>query len=285
MREIRKEITKRLPGPLVTPARKAARHFDYLTGLPFANKRPGVALNFHIGRSGSTLLGNLLNQHSDIFWDGEIYNTAWVNDGNKIIDRDWRQWTKKQFNLSGSRYYGFECKPLSGQHLAIVKYSLPRYIDMTLELGVTHFIVLKRKNFLRCFISDKIGAKTKIHELTKPSDAKRTTLSLDPNKVSFWFSEKMTLLEALTLIDNGYADLEELLKEKNTLVLHYEDDLAENNGALGYRKVCEHLELSSQPVANKNARVNPYPLKELLENFDQIHDHLKGTKYEWMLME
>ncbi|MEM8778278.1 MAG: hypothetical protein AAGF26_05275, partial [Cyanobacteria bacterium P01_G01_bin.49] len=34
---------------------------------------PKCALMFHTGRSGSTVLGDLLAQTEEIFWDGEIY--------------------------------------------------------------------------------------------------------------------------------------------------------------------------------------------------------------------
>ena len=36
-------------------------------------KRKGNIFMLHIGRVGSTVLADLLNQHSQIHWDGEFY--------------------------------------------------------------------------------------------------------------------------------------------------------------------------------------------------------------------
>lgn len=49
--------------------------------------RSGNIVMFHIGRSGSTVLGDLLDQHSSVYWDGEIYQSfyrAWESVTNRI---------------------------------------------------------------------------------------------------------------------------------------------------------------------------------------------------------
>ena len=38
-----------------------------------AQYAPHRAAMFHIGRSGSTVLGKMLDEHPEIAWDGEVY--------------------------------------------------------------------------------------------------------------------------------------------------------------------------------------------------------------------
>jgi hypothetical protein len=33
----------------------------------------------------------------------------------------------------------------------------------------------------------------------------------------------------------------------------------------------------------KLRKVNPFPLRELIANFEEVEDRLKGTEHEWML--
>ena len=55
-----------------------------------SNFSKGKIAMFHIGRSGSTVVANLLNNHPKILWDGEIYHKL-------IKDLDIRN---KQFLIS-----------------------------------------------------------------------------------------------------------------------------------------------------------------------------------------
>ncbi len=50
------------------------REISAPTIVPIISKElKGCVAMFHVGRSGSTVLGDLLDQHPDIFWDSEIY--------------------------------------------------------------------------------------------------------------------------------------------------------------------------------------------------------------------
>jgi hypothetical protein len=49
--------------------------------------RPGNVMMFHAGRSGSTVLGDLLGQHPRVFWDSEIFQTS----SERWLSRQMRQ--------------------------------------------------------------------------------------------------------------------------------------------------------------------------------------------------
>ena len=51
------------------PASLLARLWRPTLGL-----RRGNLVMFHVGRSGSTVLASLLQQHPDMYWDGELFD-------------------------------------------------------------------------------------------------------------------------------------------------------------------------------------------------------------------
>src|SRR6185369_15057982 len=129
---------------------------------------------FHIGRSGSTVLGDLLQQHPDIFWDGELFDSRGSKFTNSIA-RKLNLFPFVPFNFirvnmlkARGKYYGFETKFF---HLSKNGISLSEYFDKLQNMGFDHFIVLKRRNYLRKVISSLIGKqKNRYHQslLEKP---------------------------------------------------------------------------------------------------------------------
>jgi len=102
---------------------------------------------------------------------------------------------------------------------------------------------------------------------------------------SFWlWGEEQTLVEAIKLLEAFEIRVEEALGNRACLKLTYEDDV-QNDPAVGYRRICEFLGLSPMNVEPGMTRTNPFPLPELVENYDEMAEHLRGTPYQWMLEE
>ena len=78
--------------------------------------------------------------------------------------------------------------------------------------------------------------------------------------------------------------LEEQLIDKNVLHLSYEEHI-QDNPKEAYLKICEFLQIKPKKVDVRLSRTNPYPLKDIIENMDEVRDYLHGTPYEWMLEE
>lgn len=284
MRTVRSHITARLPAAFVLPARRLARFYFQCVGLPFASLRRGTVVVFHVGRSGSTVLGNLLNQHPKILWDGEIYFKKWAFNRFNIKPFDAERFLRRQMWVAGPRYYGFEIKILRDQHLAIVQMELSEYIEHLKKLGITHYVVLERKNYLRRMISQYVGGKTGRRHIEDETEARLETILLDLDNVGFGTVENQKpLLECFAEINQAYRDLEDLLTGENVLYLDYEADILESGPHVGYEKVCRFLGLKPLPAKVKNRRTNPFRIREIVENYDDLETLLMGTRYEWML--
>ena len=95
---------------------------------PFNSQfRLGNAAMFHIGRSGSTVVSDLLERHPKIFWDRELFSgkgttlAEYANDPNSAGSTRWRNshffpldpfgFIASRMPLAGGRFYGFEIIP------------------------------------------------------------------------------------------------------------------------------------------------------------------------------
>ena len=91
-----------------------------------------------------------------------------------------------------------------------------------------------------------------------------------------WFEE----------VDNCYKRLRKII-EKNgleALQLFYEDDI-EDEPINGYTKICDFLNIKPQEIGVKYAKSNPYLLKDVIKNFDEVLKSFDKSKYKWMVKE
>ncbi|MEN8229372.1 MAG: hypothetical protein ABFS38_14535 [Bacteroidota bacterium] len=247
--------------------------------------RPGNIVMFHIGRCGSTVLSSLLSQHKSIYWASEFYSSVFrkweqANKGNEIageMPADAIDLLKKNMQNAFHRYYGFEIKPF---HLQLIGYTPELYLEKLEELGYTYFIHLDRKNRLRKIVSSLIAHEDqlKYHQKGK---AKLKQVHIEVNNVVIDFDSK-PLLAFLSDFDSQVSSVESLLKSKNPLNLTYEDDIQEDP-RIGYRKICDFIGMKSKDVTVKLSRTNPFQVRDMIENIEEVEAVLKGTKYEWML--
>ena len=247
--------------------------------------RPGNILVIHIGRCGSTVLGNMLNQHPKIYWASELYEPifgSWreKNMGIETVENmpeDAIQILKDNYWNALHRYYGFEMKPY---HFDLIQYDPSKFIHRIEQMGFSHFIMLDRKNRLRKVVSSVIAHKKGNYHSTKIKNTKNST-KIDVNKVEIDFQSK-TLIQFLNDYDTQFEQIENLLLGNKVLKLTYEDHISKNP-RLAYKKVCEFLDLSAPSVSLNLRKTNPHPLNDLIENFGEVRNTLKGTKHEWML--
>lgn len=281
---LRKRITSSVPDQWVRPLRRIARFADQAIGLPLSPFRKGSIATFHVGRCGSTVLGGLLGQHPRIYWDSEVYYKQWALDGFRSSGFDSARFIRQQMWKARTRYYGFEFKILQDQHLAIIGMDLPAYTAQLIAEGVTHFIVLERRNYLKRMASQYVGSKTGIRQIERGSGPAVTPVRLDVASCGFGeMQNPKPLIDCLVEIDQAYRSLETLLAGRNVLRLTYEADILEHGPEVAYRKVCEFVGLEPVAVQVRNRRTNPFPLSEMLENFDEVAAVLRDTPFAWML--
>ena len=253
----------------------------YNPPIPF--RSPVKIVMFHTGRCGSTVLANLISQNRYIFWDAELFEKIEKNIIYKIYMTTDPMKILRMRMIHARRFYGFETKLQEKQEYEFsqINMDLKSYLRQLSRMGFDRFIILDRKNYLRQIVSGAIGFKTmKWHQPLNKIPV-LTKIKIDPNYVPFGNSYK-PLLNRFEEFNRTYSTLEKLLKPYNPLKLSYEDDILENP-LHGYRRLCMFLDLPSENVSVKLGKMNPFPLSEIVENFQNIIDTLSGTPYEWML--
>ena len=76
-------------------------------------------------------------------------------------------------------------------------------------------------------------------------------------------------------------EVETLLSGKNVLNLTYEDDI-EQYPQSAYHSICEFVNMEATKASVILSKINPFPLKDIIENFAEVKAALHNTPYEWM---
>lgn len=245
-----------------------------------AESQLGKIAMFHIGRSGSTVLGDMLSQDKSIFWDGEVFK-EFIAEKQHINNDDWQSFFRKRHALSGkNQYYGCEIKFF---HIERMGNSLQEFFNDLEAMGFTHFIVLERKNYLRKIISSVIASNSGVWHKASSEQAKQYTVELDIDKVCI-DDKSQSLCSFLESYTSDFEHLREVIKNRRNLWLCYEEDL-QNDPLIAYQKICQFLQKEVDSIDIRYNRTNPYPVNTLVDNFEEVAGALKGSAYEWMLNE
>lgn len=245
----------------------------------------GKIAMLHYGRCGSSVLCDLLEQHPDIFWDAEVFERMFRKQLREArFIQDPILLLRVRMALARNRYYGFETKCHPAYHLCppILNTSSSSYIETLKQLGYGHFVVLKRQNYLRQQVSEEVGRQSG-HVWHQPAGAAASVrqITIDVNCVRFG-GYRVCLLESFKERDQGYGELSSLLASDRALWLTYEEHIL-HDPTKGYQQVCDFIGVEPHAVTIKRSRTNPFPLKDILQNFAEVEACLRDTDYEWML--
>lgn len=247
--------------------------------LRFGRPACGMVAMFHIGRCGSTVLASLLEQDPRIHWGGELFHNVRKSTPGYIPAP---RWVRSVIELSAYRdvrdYYGFETKAI---HFTAdcLGMSVAQYVELLADIGFGHFIILTRKNLLRVVISALVGyAKQTWHAAVTPPGPTRITIDID----NPWGNGAGSLIQTFEAYERFYCMLEVPLRNRCRLDLDYELDI-ERAPAVAYGKVCAFLNIPALPIEVQLARTNPFPLGDIVTNYDNVVAALRGTRFEWML--
>ncbi len=246
-------------------------------------------VNWHIGRCGSSVLGALLAQHSQIDYANEIYSrympqrrgSKCLPAMDKVLD-DSRAHVIKDWHL-------IEVKHLDDQNLGLYpELDLGDWINLMLSRGYRHHIVMRRRNGLRRIVSHLRAAKTGQY-IVSVSTPPRQSLSvhIDLDSIQHGFACR-SLLSWLELYEQGHERmlkcLESYCNKLDSLELIYECHI-EQNPIDAYGMVCDFLGIHAEPVVIQYRRINSGSLSSLISNFDQVKSCLSSTRFAWMLDE
>lgn len=250
-------------------------------------RRQGHVVMIHVGRSGSTVVGDLLGQHPRIGWDGEIYQRIFAEverpDGSLpgIIEFDPIRFAVDAARHHPGAYYGFETKFF---HMRWLGMDLPQYLGcIREEMRDLHVVVLERRNLLRMVVSTLNARATQVWHRRDAGPARAHPVTVDVDAV-FVNRVAQPLVELLDELHADFAELGRLLVGRPHLWLTYEDDVAADPRR-AYDRICSHIGLPAVPAHVRLVRTSPFPLPELILNYQDVAEALKGTAHEWMLEE
>jgi len=254
---------------------------NFFSSIFHKSQKKYIAM-FHTGRCGSTVLGRMLNDHYQVFWANEIFH-EYMNSANP---ESGKVFAEKIINASrnaqNKRIYGFETKYLPQQHLSkkCINLELNEYVSHLRKLKFKKFIILHRENYLRRAVSAEVGRQTKRwHTNENIQNLKKITLKVDSYPTGGHYEP---LLDLFVSIDKYYNTLNNLLIDDDTLSLTYENDILVNP-EIAYAKVCKFLSITEESPEINLKRTNPFLLKDMIENFDEVKEYFADTKYSWML--
>ncbi|MEM7335628.1 MAG: hypothetical protein AAF490_26355 [Chloroflexota bacterium] len=234
----------------------------------------------HGGRSGSTVLGDLLNQHDSIFWDSEIYQNARMRPLPNTIIKQLKRFPRALISARRFRtqrpIYGFETK---FQHLYAVGMDLSSYVQALETINFSHFVILERKNYLRRITSHLVAYNNKTWHQKKKGKVTQIHVNLERLKIGW---RQVSLLEHLNIIEQEIEDALKILSNRNVLHLTYEDDIS-GNPQIAFNKMCDFIGLEKPEVNVSYRKTNPYHLSTIITNFDEVKEALEPTKFAWML--
>ena len=175
-------------------------------------RRINVAM-FHIGRCGSTVLGDMLNQHPEIDWGSELFSdfaNRYPKKSGKL--RAASNIIRDSMIRSNKSAYGFETNYLPEQQLGRdgVDIQLSDYVEFLKNNGFSHFIILHRKNYLRRALSVQVGVQKGVwHSKNKIGTPNKVRLPVAG--ISHWFDT----------IDKSYETLQSILKLDPHIVINF----------------------------------------------------------------
>lgn len=251
-----------------------------------SNFRLGAAVMFHIGRCGSTVLADLLQQNRRICWDGEIYQAHcnWLESKGIVLSPNSLRGQspfallREHMRFCGARYYGFEIK---FYNLRCYGVKFPVFVDEIEKFGVDHFILLERRNYLRKIVSSVVAEKAGKYHLRIGSNPEFVRVKIEVDELDLDYDRK-SLLDHLRGFRDDVLNFQRIMNGRGFLKLTYEDDIMQDPVKTSIQ-VCEFLGISPAPAVIRYTRSTPFPLRDVVANFREVETALAGTEFAWML--
>lgn len=219
------------------------------------------------GRTGSTLLVDLLRCHPAIRCEGEVLSHRIFVTSPEILIR-------ARARLFASRVYGFKIRPA---HYGAQGIRHPKAFLAALQAEGWRLVHLRRRNVLRVALSSLRREQTKIvHRKVgdEPDESAPLDVPID------------RLLTRMARVEHEMRTEEELLGALPHLRLTYEDDLLREGARQpALDRVFAFLGLPSVPVSTRYLRLSTDDLSAVIRNHDEVRQALAGTRSERFLDE
>jgi LPS sulfotransferase NodH len=220
-------------------------------------------LIFGQGRTGSTLLTELLNSHSRIRCEGEILNPPQPKTRSYVTSHESR---------AAGEAYGF--KLLYYQLRAVAEDGGPQGFLEWLDGRGYRIFHLVRENRLRHVLSNMSARHQGFHH--RAGDRTASGTEVDVTHLVDW----------LRLSDEAIGYGRECLGDLPRVDLVYERDLSTPDvQRRTVDRICDELGLPHEPLSTDLVPATPRDLRDLVANYDEMAAALAGTPYERFLSE
>lgn len=232
---------------------------------------PFALINF--GRSGSTVIGDMLHQCPGIDWQYELFNPQVSQTG----PTKGYETLRKRLKTESTNRFGFEAVVEQVEALGMTAAS---FIDQASTDGIGAWVLLTRRNLLRQHVSIMLAHHSGRYHEQRPDfwqPTERRTLRLDVDKgAGDW------LVNYFRERERQVAAVREALKAHQAIELVYEDDV-ERDPRQAIARLTPFLQLPDYDPVVRYQPVEPYALAETIENFDEVAAVLEKTEFAWML--
>ncbi len=212
---------------------------------------------FGLGRSGSTLLKQLLDSHPEIQCEGELLNPADKYVANplliKLIYRFPYPFFALRSLLSKKHVYGFT--------LLFYQYSSPEKLIAKLIKKNWKVIRIYRENSLDQSLSHLVAEKTKIWHRYDGLEMQTPQLTIPPEELE----------NRLKIVTSNKKNENKLFEKFKHFKVVYEDDL-KNQGDWPEttRKIFDYLGVNPAPVSATIQKTYARPYAEMIENYEEL---------------
>lgn len=236
----------------------------------------GHVLMLHSGRSGSTLLGDMMDQHPQVFWDGEVVekllhdisrneNIGIDKLENRLSLKDVITKVERRMKTRGGRsIYGME---LQDYHLKFIKSSVGDFISELRPLGFNRFIYLDRHP-IRKLVSHLIATKKGEWHIGANQRASKPKIRINPDRIYIGHSFS-NLFDSLNQMTQFREDSIRNVNGEKYLELSYDDDI-KSDPSVAASKICTHLGIPDHQPRIKFAKTADSKLSDLIENYEEI---------------
>lgn len=229
-------------------------------------------LIFAQGRTGSTVLVQLLDSHPRIVCDGEIFSPSQYG---RVRNTDRHLRGSISMAATAGNHYGFKVKPYELTHHGV---DMRAFLERRAADGWA-IIHLMRSNFIRHALSSSMREQRGRAHMDRGSAAAAAEIArvyrIDPRHIVHSARGRRTLLleECRALADIEHHEVK------------YERDLVDADTQQGTADaIFQYLGLPSSPISTRLARLNPDDLSTKIANYDELLAVVDASEFAGMLL-
>ncbi|MCO5559016.1 hypothetical protein L7F22_012607 [Adiantum nelumboides] len=237
---------------------------------------------FSMQRSGSGWFETLLNSHPNISSHGEVFSVDRRRESASTISKTLNTLYNLDWISSASKN---DCTAAVGLkwmlNQGVMEYN--REIAAYLKDNSVSVIFLFRKNILRRYVSilansfDRVAkqlngthlAHVHSREEAKVLEAYKPVVNLT------------SLIPYLQRVEEIIGDAHSFFMETRHMTVFYEDLVANPRKEL--RKALKFLGVKPSKLESKHVKIHTRPLHDQIDNWEDLNEYLKGTRYEIFL--